>query len=53
MAWYSAAVFFDIGETLIDETRQWGALHAARPAAARAALRIDSLAQLPAALEGL
>jgi HAD superfamily hydrolase (TIGR01549 family) len=29
----------------------WGYLHAARPEAARAAIRIDSLAELPAALE--
>jgi hypothetical protein len=29
----------------------WGYLHATRPEAARAAIRLDTLAELPAALE--
>jgi hypothetical protein len=38
------AVFFDAGETLVDETRLWASV---------AAARIDSLAQLPEVLGGL
>jgi FMN phosphatase YigB (HAD superfamily) len=60
------AVFLDVGETLVDETRfweswitlfirrgPWGYLHATRPGVELADARIDALDELPSLLSRL
>jgi hypothetical protein len=55
------AVFFDVGETLMNESRLWSlwadwlgiAHHRTRPEASLAHLKIENLAELPDQLEVL